>query len=93
MAIATLFPLGRLCAPPGALDALTHTNVHPLELLRRHAWGDWGDLCPEDIEADRLALAVGARVLSAYTLTDGTGVYVITEADRSLTTILRKEDY
>ena len=53
MTVATLFPLGRLCATPAALDALTNANSHPLELLWRHARGDWGDLCPEDIEADR----------------------------------------
>ena len=85
--------LGRIYATPAALDALANANTHPLELLRRHARGDWGDLCPEDIEANRLALAVGARVLSAYTLPAGTGLYVITEADRSLTTILLKGDY
>jgi hypothetical protein len=85
--------LGRLAATPAALDALTTTCTHPLTLLRRHASGDWGELCAEDIEANRLAVAIGARVLSAYTLPDATRIWIITEADRSLTTILQPEDY
>ena len=86
-------PLGRLVATPAAINALTTTDTHPLTLLRRHVTGDWGDLTPEDVEANRMALATGARVLSAYTLPDGTRVWVITEADRSATTILLPEDY
>jgi hypothetical protein len=85
--------LGRLAATPAALDALVATDTHPLTLLRRHSIGDWGDLCAEDIEANRLALALGGRVLSAYTLTDGVRIWVITEADRSATTLLLPEDY
>jgi len=86
-------PLGRVVATPGAIEALTITNTHPLTLLRRHATGDWGDLCAEDIQANRLALAVGARILSAYTLADSTKVWVMTEADRRVTAILKPEDY
>jgi hypothetical protein len=84
---------GGLAATPAALDALVATNTHPLTLLRRHATGDWGDLCAEDQEANRLALALGGRVLSAYTLPSGERVWVITEADRSATTILCPEDH
>jgi hypothetical protein len=87
------FALGRLCATPPALDALADTNTHPLTLLKRHVTYDFGDLEAEDIEANRLAVAIGARVLSAYELPDGSRVWIITEADRSLTTILRPEDY
>ena len=86
-------PLGRVVATPAAIEALTTTNTHPLTLLRRHATGDWGDLCAEDIAANRLALAIGARILSAYTLSDETKVWVITEADRSVTTLLLPSDY
>lgn len=85
--------LGRLAATPAALDALTATNTHPLTLLRRHATGDWGELCPEDQEANRLAVALGGRVLSAYTLADRVRIWIITEADRSATTLLLPEDY
>jgi hypothetical protein len=90
--------LGRLAATPAALDALNATDTHPLTLLRRHASGDWGELCPEDHAANQLALAIGARVLSAYTLSNSTKVWatkvwVITEADRSATIILLPADY
>ena len=85
--------LGQIAATPAALDALVATNTHPLTLLRRHATGDWGDLCSEDMEANRLALALGRRVLSVYTLAEGILVWVITEADRSATTLLLPEDY
>jgi hypothetical protein len=86
-------PLGRVVATPAAIEALTITNTHPLTLLRRHATGDWGNLCAEDIEANRLAVAIGARIMSAYTLPDDTKLWVITEGDRSVTTILKPEDY
>ena len=89
----TPLTLGQLAATPAALNALATTGTRPLALLRRHATGDWGDLCAEDIEANRLALALGERVLSAYILASGEKVWVITEADRSLTTILCPEDY
>ena len=77
--------------PPSKLSRTP--TPHPLTLLRRHVSGDWGDLCREDIEANRLALAVDARILSADTLSDETKVWVITEADRSATTILLPSDY
>jgi hypothetical protein len=85
--------LGRLVATPAALEALASTNTHPLTLLRRHAFGDWGLVCAEDQEANRLALALGERVLSAYELPNGQRVWLITERDRSATTILLPENY
>jgi hypothetical protein len=86
-------PLGRVVATPAAIEALTTTNTHPLTLLHRHASGDWGDLCAEDRVANRLALALGQRILSAYTLPNGEKLWVITEASREVTTILKPEDY
>ena len=62
------------------------------EALRRHAAGDWGDICAEDACENEHSLKAGFRLLSAY----GTGVrrfWVITEADRSVTTVLMPEDY
>jgi hypothetical protein len=60
--------------------------------LRRHSCGDWGDLCPEDMVANDDALKHGGRLLSAYG--DGTArFWIITEADRSVTTVLLPEDY
>ncbi|EXJ12278.1 hypothetical protein [Imhoffiella purpurea] len=88
-----LFPLGRLMATPSALATLESHGVDSLSLLQRHVRGDWGDLTTEDIEANRLALREGFRLLSSYRITDGVKVWIITEADRSVTTVLLPEDY
>ena len=90
-----LFPLGHVVATPGALRALAgleRPNV--LEaLLGRHLLGDWGDLGPEDWEANDLDLKAGGRLLSVYQLAPEVTVWVITEADRGVTTILLREEY
>lgn len=83
-------PLGELVITANASLRLSTEEV--LAALRRHASGDWGDLCPEDAMANDDALHQGARLLSAY----GDGQFrfwIITEADRSVTTILLPEDY
>lgn len=88
-----LFRLGQVLATPGALEVL---NPHPnlaFKLLALHVTGDWGDLCPEDEAANNLALESGERVLSAYLTPDGQRVWIITEWDRSATTILLPEEY
>ncbi len=87
-----LFPLGQIVATPGALETMHRYCINGLELLSRHARGDWGDLDTDDREANDDALDEEARILSAY----GTGdrkLWVITEADRSVTTILRPDEY
>jgi hypothetical protein len=61
--------------------------------LVRHALGDWGDLCDEDRQSNSEALADDLRILSAYRLSDGTKIWIITEADRSGTTVLLPEEY
>ena len=61
--------------------------------IARHARGDWGELCDEDVAANEQALKDGGRLLSAYKATSGTKFWVITEADRSATTVLLPEDY
>lgn len=88
-----LFPLGQVVATPAALDALNIDGLLGLELLRRHVSGDWGDLCDEDREENVLSVKEGYRILSAYTLPTGVTVWIITEADRSATTILLPEEY
>jgi hypothetical protein len=92
---ATLFPPGHLVATPGALDAFARNQAGPgpVQLLVRHLSGDWGDLCAEDARANQHALRYGLRLLSAYPLADGTRVWVITEADRSITTLLLPSEY
>ena len=88
-----LFPLGIIVATPGALAALEEVGLDPRVLLRRHMGGDWGDLDEEDRLLNEQAVHVGTRILSSYTLQDGEQVWVITEADRSGTTLLLPEEY
>ena len=87
-----MFPLGRIVATPGALAALATASVTPLALLARHAAGDWGNVPPEDAAENELSVRKGFRILSSYGPEDHR-IWVITEADRSVTTFLRPEDY
>lgn len=87
------FPFGRLVAAPGALRAFQRAGVSPLDYLRRHRSGDWGDLDEHDRRENELSLVAGLRLLSAYHLNDGTKIWIITEADRSATTFLLPEEY
>ena len=84
--------LGRVVATPGALKLLTEAREHPFDLLARHATGDWGDLCAFDRRQNEIALRDGYRILSSYNAPAGR-IWIITEADRSVTTILLPEEY
>jgi len=86
------FPIGRTLATPGALRALIRLDMAPIQLIARHAAGDWGDLCEEDKRANARALADGSRLLSAYEV-QGAKFWVITEADRSATMVLLPSEY
>jgi hypothetical protein len=86
------FELGQIVATPGALAFLEGIPVNPLDLITRHVCGDWGDLCQEDKDANDFAVVIGLRILSAYSPPEGK-LWVITEADRSVTTILLPEEY
>ncbi|QSI78782.1 hypothetical protein [Niveibacterium microcysteis] len=88
-----LFPLGRTLITPGALDLLANFNQSPSSLLFRHASGDWGCVCEEDATANTSAVNDGSRILSAFSVGGFTTVWIITEADRSSTTILLPEEY
>jgi hypothetical protein len=89
-----LFSLGQLVATPGALAALGKAGQTPLEFLARHVRGDWGELGDEDRRENQLSLERGFRLLSSYRTSSGdTKVWVITEADRSVTTLLLPEEY
>lgn len=61
--------------------------------LKRHHSGDWGDVCPDDRDANESALANGGRLLSVYHTEAGTKFWIITEADRNVTTVLLPSDY
>ena len=87
------FPLGRVVATPHALSVLSVQAIPPERLLERHARGDWGELDAEDVQANQEALQHGWRLFSSYTLGEAVKVWIITEADRSVTTILMPDDY
>jgi hypothetical protein len=87
------FSLGQTVATPGALEAFARTGEEPLPFLAQHATGIWGELDDEDKAENDLAVQHGFRILSAYRLADDTRIWVITEADRSATTILLPEEY
>lgn len=87
-----LFNLGQVVATPQALDLAQRTNIDPLQLLQRHHTGDWGDLDASDKETNQQALTNGLRILSSYQCGDEK-IWIITEGDRSATTILTPSDY
>jgi len=87
------FVLGQLVATPGALTALEEAGQHPLEFLSRHQQGDWGELCAADKQENEFSILHNLRILSAYTLTTDVRIWIITEADRSATTILLPREY
>lgn len=85
------FSLGTVVATPNAIAAIPRDQI--IQALRRHQSGDWGTVCPGDWRANDDALVDGSRVLSVYSITNGLKFWIITEADRSVTTILLPEDY
>jgi hypothetical protein len=91
-----LFELGQVVATRGALDALDRSAVNATDLLYRHQrgdWGDWGSLSPEDVAENDRSVLYGWRILSSYQLIDQIRIWIITEADRSATTLLLPEEY
>ena len=93
------FSLGRLVATPAALDALKASGESSAEFINRHRLGDWGDVDAEDKVSNDEAVAyegtpdMQGRVLSAYITRLGVRVWIITEWDRSVTTLLLPEEY
>jgi hypothetical protein len=86
------FALGQIVATPGAIALMKARGIDGLALLSRHVTGDWGDLGKEDKQENELSVQKGFWILSAY----GVGkdkLWIITEADRSVTTILRPDEY
>jgi hypothetical protein len=86
--------LGQVVATPGALETLACAGVDALTLLARHVTGDWGELDKEDRAANDRAWESGEdRILSAYNLPGDWRIWIITEWDRSVTTLLLPEEY
>ena len=88
-----LFPLGQLVVTPGIQDAFTANGTTGMEYVNRHCQGDWGDLGKEDKQTNYEAVKKGERIFSAYALPDKTVIWIITERDRSVTTILLPSEY
>lgn len=87
------FLLGQIVATPGALAALDESGTNGMSLLARHWSCDWGDIPAEDWTANQEALTQGFRLFSNYPLTNGERIWIITEADRSVTTLLLPVEY
>ena len=89
-----MLSLGQLMATPGALAELESSGTTAMQYILRHQGGDWGDVCAEDARANREALNHGLRILSVYLLpVTNAKIYVITEYDRSCTTLLLAKEY
>lgn len=87
------FLLGRIVATPRTLVALQEAGQLPLDFLLRHVSGDWGEICEEDKTENEFSLKNGLRLLSAYRTRAGVKILIITEADRSATTLLLPDEY
>jgi hypothetical protein len=101
MTCGFLFQLGRVVVTTGVLDAFTTSSFYLAQCLGRHRLGDWGCVCAEDAESNTQAVRDGDRILSAYPIDPkrpckGFGencLWIITEADRSVTTLLLPDEY
>ncbi|WP_226449587.1 type I restriction endonuclease subunit M [Acidovorax radicis] len=101
------FPLGQIVATPGAFELLQETGFSAAALCRRHVQCDWGDICEEDRAENDFAITRRLRIQSCYRLVDAERLaatprdrrsslptlWIITEADRSVTTLLRPDEY
>jgi hypothetical protein len=88
-----LFPLGMVLATPGALVALVRGRHDIVEFLARHQRGDWGAVGHEEIAANDAALREGRALISEYHTSEGARLWIVTEGDRSATTLLLPEEY
>ena len=88
-----LFRAGQVVATPGALALLKSAHKTPFEFLSRHLRGDWGDVCEDDKVENELSLKAGFRLMSSYAVNENEKLWMITEADRSSTTLLLPSEY
>jgi hypothetical protein len=94
MSTEARFPLGRVVATPGALEALAEAGQSAIEFIRRHQSGDWGEcLSEEDKRENEFSVDKELRIFSAYHTARGVKLWVITESDRSATTVLLPSEY
>jgi hypothetical protein len=95
--LSPLLALGRIVATPGALAVVIESRLR--ECLHAHQYGDWGSVCAEDARESDLSVAKGFRILSCYAIdptkpaVDENRLWILTEADRSATTVLLPEEY
>ena len=93
------FSLGQVVITPGAMSAIADAGQQPVEFLARHQKADWGDLDSDDKQANDAAIAHEGdvdkqdRILSAYNTAKGVKIWIITEYDRSVTTLLLPDEY
>ena len=87
------FALGQTVITPRAEEALQIAGQTATQFLRRHMSGDWGELSDDDVKENELSLEQGFRLLSRYQTNEGERIWIITEADRSTTTILLPIEY
>ena len=91
--IGARFALGETFITRGAQEALDIAGETPIQFLRRHMSADWGEVSEDDARENELPLTDGFRLLSAYRTAKGQKIWIITEADRSATTILLPSEY
>lgn len=88
------FPAGQILMTQGCYGLMQRGVINPIHYLRRHFAGDWGDLCDDDRDQNDLALLTGQdRLFSAYQVSEELKIWIITEWDRSVTTLLLPSEY
>ncbi len=87
------FTLGRMVITVACKAHMDRLNADPLHFLSRHVNGDWGELGTDDKRANEEAIRHSMRIMSRYQLSDGENIYIITERDRSCTTIMLRDEY
>ena len=85
--------MGQIVATPLVVDIFEEADEYYLDYLERHVTGDWSEMDKEDQKENRYSVDKYLRIFSAYTLSNGVKIWIITEADRSATTILLPEEY
>lgn len=85
--------LGRMAMTRSVADLVASGRINPLRYIARHAVCDWGDVCADDWQANNLAMQTEGRLMSVYQVSKDLTVWVITEWDRSVTTLLLPSDY